>query len=52
MGPVNTIEIAFAIVFLLASSLINALMFSEIVVLIQGLDKTENAIQEFIDGSN
>ena len=52
LGPVNTIEIGFAILFLLSSSLINTLMFSQIVVLIQGIQRRSNSISSTIDSSN
>ena len=39
MGPVNLIEMLFAVLSLLLTSLINALIFSEIVMIIQTLDR-------------
>ena len=42
LGPVNNIEYAYLVAVLIVSSLMNALLLSDIVVLIGSLDKEDN----------
>ena len=52
MGPVNELELIFCIFVMLAASFFNAHIFSDMVVLMQTLQKSDYFNQQIIDASN
>lgn len=51
-GPVNEEEMAFLVITLIASSLLNALIFGDVATLIQVLSQKEQSFQEQLDAAN
>ena len=51
-GPVNEEEMVFLVITLIASSLLNALIFGDVATLIQVLSQKEQSFQEQLDAAN
>jgi len=52
IGPVNEIEMIFTIILLLISSVVNALIFSEISLLITTISQRDQVSQQQLDDAN